>query len=235
MSTDQLTCIIVDDDAACIKITEALVKRTPMLGLAAVFSDPFMAADYLSQNAVDLIFLDIEMPGITGLELASSLKAHQAIIVISSKKEYAIDAFDLNVVDYLVKPMTDYARFLQAVMKVRAIRQKKETPSAPAPGSIFIKADSVLHQLMLTDILWVEASADYIKVHTIDKMLVALSTMKTIETKLPEGLFARVHRSYIVNLQRIERIDLASIYIGSKSIPIGNIYRESMMMKVNLL
>jgi DNA-binding LytR/AlgR family response regulator len=235
MKQDQLKCIIVDDDTASLKITEVLVKKTPLLELIASFNDPFKAANYLTQNEVDLIFLDIEMPGITGLELAGSLKAQPAIIVISSKKEYAIDAFDLNVVDYLVKPIMDYARFLKAVMKVKASLQKTETHILDTDKSFFVKVDSVLHNLPLDDIMWVEAFGDYVKINMTNKMMTALGTMKSMEANLPEGQFARVHRSFIVNLKKIGMIDLANLQIGDKSIPVSSFYREAMMKKVNLL
>jgi DNA-binding LytR/AlgR family response regulator len=235
MKEEIIKCIAIDDDPALLRITESLIKRTPLLELVHSFEDPFKAAAYLSKNEVPLIFLDIEMPGITGLELISSMKQPPAIIIISSKKEYAIDAFDLNVIDYLVKPIVDYSRFLKAVLKVKDSLQKTTGQALGTDSSFFVKVDSVLHNLSLDDILWVEAFGDYIKIKTAAKVMTALGTMKAMEAKLPDSVFARVHRSYIVNVKKVSEIDLANLQIGDKSIPISAFYREALMKKIKLL
>jgi DNA-binding LytR/AlgR family response regulator len=232
---EKLKCIIVDDDLACLKITEALVKKTPLLDLTHSFNDPFKAADYLSINETNLIFLDIEMPGITGLELIGSLKNNPSVIIISSKKEYAFDAFDLNVVDYLVKPITEYTRFLKAVMKVKENAQKREADILNTDAALFVKIDSVLHNLNLEEILWIEAFGDYVKISLADRMLTVLTTMKSIVAKLPEDSFARVHRSFIVNLKKIKVIDLVTLKVGDKLIPISTFYREALIKKIDIL
>jgi DNA-binding LytR/AlgR family response regulator len=235
MLTDLIRCIAVDDDLASLKITELLVKKTPFLELVACFDDPIKAADYLAKEKVQLIFLDIEMPNITGLELISSMKHNPAVIIISSKKEYAFDAFDLNVVDYLVKPVTSYARFLKAALKAKEDMQPISTSSIDMNEQLFVKVDSVLHNISLNTILWVEAFGDYIKINTDDKVMTTLVTMKSVESKLPENLFARVHRSFIVNLRRVNQIDLNSLHIGDRMIPVSGFYREALMKKIDLL
>jgi DNA-binding LytR/AlgR family response regulator len=235
MNTDLIKCIVVDDDPACLKITELLVKRTPFLELTACFSDPVEAANYLLQEEVHLIFLDIEMPHVTGLELIGSLKRNPAVIIISSKKEYAFDAFALNVIDYLVKPITDYARFLKAVLKAKDDLHLHKPANVETADQIFVKVDSILHNLNLNTILWVEAFGDYIKINTANKVMTTLSTMKSVEAKLPENLFVRVHRSFIVNIKKISQIDLNNLQIGEKAIPISGFYREALMKKISLL
>lgn len=235
MRTHLVKCIIVDDDSASLKIIEALIQKTPFLELSASFSDPIAAADYLSKEDIELIFLDIEMPGISGLELINLLKHPPFVIVISSKKEYAFDAFALNVVDYLVKPVTEYSRFLEAALRAKENLQKVKPSVAEKEGQLFVKVDSILHNLNLSDILWIEAFGDYIKINTADKVMTALATMKSIESKLPTNLFVRVHRSFIVNLTKINKIDLAELHIDVKIIPVSNFYREALMKKISLL
>lgn len=235
MATDLIKCIVVDDDPASLRIIELLIKKTPFLDLAASFTDPMKAADYLAQEKVQLIFLDVEMPSINGLELISSLKHNPPVVIISSKKEYAFDAFALNVIDYLVKPVISYPRFLKAALKAKQDVQSLKSPMVEMNEQLFIKADSVLHSINMNAILWVEALGDYVKINTEDKVMTTLATMKSVESKLPENLFVRVHRSFIINLKKINQIDLKNLYISDKIIPISSFYREGLVKKIELL
>jgi DNA-binding LytR/AlgR family response regulator len=230
---ESIKCIIVEDEPVSQAVMEGLVERSGLLELQASFNDPIKAALWLSNNSTDLLLLDIEMPGITGLELLQSLSKKPQVIIISSKDRYAPEAIDYDVAAYLLKPVKDYAKFLKAVMKVKErLEEKKESSSA---DSIFVKVDSLFKNLVLSDILWVEAFGDYVKINTEKKVFTVYSTMKAVEEKLPAQTFIRVHRSFIVNTKKIDNIDQGNLQIDKKIIPIGNSYREPLMKSLNML
>jgi len=229
---EKLSCVIVDDDLVSAHLTEALVKRTPFLHLQALYTDPQAALQYLRQQKTELIFLDMEMPGMTGLQLLEQLVDIPAVIVISAKREYAFDAFFWNVADYLVKPLTDYERFLKAASKVREIVTHNR--SLTQNSALFIKVDAALHNINLSDILFIEAFGDYIKVHLADRVLTTLATMKLMEVRLSPD-FIRIHRSFLVNLRKISSIEPAHVFIATKPLPIGESYKEALMNRISLL
>ncbi len=228
-----MKCVIIDDDPIAATVIEDLVAKTPFLELSHSFGDPLEAVEYLNEAGVDLVFLDIEMPKLSGLDLMKVLSEQQKVIVTSSKKDYALDAFDFNVVDYLLKPVTDYARFLKAVNKAKEANHTVQT--TPTPGNVFVKVDSLLVSLDLEEILYVEAFGDYIKIHTQNKAYVVYSTLKAVESKLPNELFQRVHRSYVINLKKVSNIDHGNLQVNDKIIPISNSYREALMGRLNML
>lgn len=228
-----IPCIIVEDEPVSQAVMEGLVERSGLLELQASFNDPMKAAQWLSENTTRLILLDIEMPGLSGLELLQSLNNKPEVIIISSKEHYALEAIDYNVAAYLLKPVKDYARFLKAVMKVK---ERLGNNNGPSPAdSIFVKVDSLFTHVALDDIMWIEAFGDYVKINTEKKMLTVYSTMKAVEEKLPPHAFMRVHRSFMVNLRKIENIDQGNLQIDKKIIPIGNSYRDQLMKSLNML
>ena len=226
-----IRCIIVEDDALSREVIEGLVERAGFLELQQSFSDPVKAVQWLSSNTTDLIFLDMEMPGMTGLEMLQTLTQQPQVIVISSKAQYAVDAFDYSITAYLLKPVQEYAKFLKAVMKVK---EKMEATAAPA-DHIFIKADSMLTNVSLHDITWVESFGDYVKVNTEKKVYTIYSTLKAVEDKLPSTHFIRVHRQFIVNLNKIQNIEQTNLQIDKKIIPIGTSFREALMKRISTL
>ena len=229
-----MKCVIIDDDPIAAAVIEGLVIKTPFLELSRTFNDPLEAINYFNEaSAADLVFLDIEMPKLSGLDLVKVLPGQQKVIITSSKKDYALAAFDFNVVDYLLKPVTDYPRFLKAVNKA------KETTS-PAnetvtPGNVFVKVDSLLVNLDLGEILYVEAFGDYVKIHTPAKVYVVYSTLKAVESKLPREMFQRVHRSYLVGLKHVSNIDQGNLQVKNKIIPISGSYKEALINRLNVL
>lgn len=229
----KMRCIIVDDDRMAIRLLTQMVEKTNSLELLKTFDDSAAAMDFISAEDVDLVFLDVEMPGMTGLEMIKVLADPPAIILVSSKREYALDGFDLEVADFLLKPPT-YARFRQAVAKVEA-----EQPNASGlqfrGDFIFVKSDSLLVKVRIDDVLWVEALADYVALVTPEKRYICHSTMKSIEARLPADDFARVHRSYITRLDRIDAIEDNTIHIGTKLIPVGGTYRDRLLAKLDFL
>lgn len=233
-----INCVVVEDDLVAQTVLEVLIKKTAFLDLKKSFDDPVVASAYLKNEKVDLIFLDMEMPGISGLQLIGLLDYKPCVIIVSDKQQYALEAFEHNVVDYLLKPVSEYSRFLKAVLKVKDILEAREKTQTVRPSKstpLFVKVDSLLHNIDLKSILWIEAYGDYVKINTEEKMLMVLSTLKAIEGKLPDDQFVRVHRSYIVNVKRIDNIDPNNLQIGSKILPISASHREGLINKINLL
>jgi two-component system LytT family response regulator len=230
---NKISCALVEDDILSLTIVERLVERTGLLEIMGKFGSPEKALHWLMNNEVDLLFLDVEMPGITGLEIIRSLSYRPDVIIISAKSDYAAEAYDLSVIDYLVKPIKDYSRFLSAINKV--IVKRRLHGQGRDDESLFVKVDSLLLQVDLGAVLWVEAFGDYIKIHTEDKTHTIYSTLKKLEDKLDKTKFARVHRSYIVNISKITNIDPHNLEINKTIIPISETYKVELLNKIRVL
>lgn len=229
-----MTCIIVDDEEMSRNIVRHFVEQTSFLTLVHQCSDAIEAANVLGQTSVDLLFLDIEMPQMSGMDLIKSLQLKPQVIFITSRSDYAVEAFEYNVTDYLVKPIT-YARFLKAVTKAKDTFDTLQ-PIHLYSKDLYIKSDSKIVKINLKDLLYVEALADYVMMYTASgNRHVVHATMKGVEKKLNSGEFIRVHRSYIVNIEKIEAIEDLSIVINKKLIPIGASYKENFLKKLNIL
>jgi len=234
--------IVVDDDQLSRKVIEEFVNKTESLTLVNSFSSAVDAINELQRNKdeVDLIFLDVEMPEMSGIEFLKSLQNSPQVIIISAKETYALEAFEYDVTDYILKPVS-YSRFFKAVSKVQKRANLKEEVSAFSETSdeIFIKKNSVLVRLKYDDILFVEALENYVIVTTYNEKFTIHFTMKSILNRLPEKKFKRVHRSYIININTIKGIEDNSIIIeleeGKKLIPIGKSYKENLMNDINLI
>jgi DNA-binding LytR/AlgR family response regulator len=227
-----MNCIIIDDDNASRSVLTQLVKQVDYLQLQNVCSSPLEAIGVLKHGNVDLVFLDVEMPEMTGMEMLKSMDM-PATILTTTHKEYALDAFEHNIVDYLVKPIL-LPRFLKAVEKAHNHIKKHTTHTTIDKDYFFIKKDSVLNKVPLKDILWIEALGDYLAIHTFDKKYVVHLTLKAIEGKLHDK-FVRVHRSYIVNIDNVGMVEDTTIYINNTPIPVGALYRENFVKVLNLL
>lgn len=232
-----MNCIIIDDDKLSRKIVEEFVGRTDNLTLIHSYENAVDAINaFKNEPDIDLIFLDIEMPEMSGLDFMESLKNPPQIIIISSKDKYALNAFDYDVTDYLLKPIA-YSRFYKAVDKAqdRFTKNKIDTKG----DEIFIKKNSSLVRLKYDNILWVEALENYVIFNTFSDKYTIHFTMKAIEQKLPAHKFTRVHRSYIVNTSSINVIEDNSVIIktkdGVKTIPIGKSYKDKLMGDINLI
>jgi DNA-binding LytR/AlgR family response regulator len=234
-----MNCIIVDDDMLSRKVLEGFVKKFSVLNLVGVFSDSVSARNELmNRKDIDLIFLDIEMPEMNGFEFINSLDNPPNIIFVSSGEQYAIKAFDLNVVDYLLKPVL-YARFCKSVDKAIRYFSKKEGINNIGDEEIFIKKGSSLVKLKLKEIVYIEALENYVTLNTSDEKFTIHFTMKAIENQLPSGVFVRVHRSYIINKNMIQTIKENSLdlIVGDtmKSIPVGKSYRDILLNDINVM
>jgi DNA-binding LytR/AlgR family response regulator len=233
-----MNCIIVDDDILTCKILEGYVGKSTSLNLIGTFSDPVEARDVLTKRQdIDLVILDIQMPEMDGFEIIRSLELPPNIIIVSSAEEFALKAFDLNVVDYLLKPIT-YGRFCKAIDKtIRYFARKEGTKGTDE--EIFIKKGSSLVKLKLTEIIYIEALENYITLNTNDDKFTIHFTMKAIENQLPSGVFIRVHRSFIINKSMIQTIkeNTLDLNIGGsvKSIPVGKSFRDSLLNDINVM
>ncbi len=240
-----MNCIIIDDDKLSRKVVREFVERTDTLNLIDSYEsavDAINALKNIDEN-IELVFLDIEMPDMSGMEFMQSLDNYPQIIIISAKENYALEAFEYDVVDYLLKPVS-YSRFFKAITKT--IKRTNEsigfryTPQVVnSDDEIFIKKNSTLVRLKYNDILFIEALENYVTVATFDEKYTIHFTMKAIEKKLPSIKFKRVHRSYIVNVNTIKGIEDNSVIIqlknGTKLIPIGKSYKENLMKDLNLI
>ncbi|MBV6644532.1 MAG: response regulator transcription factor [Cyclobacteriaceae bacterium] len=231
MSSDKLKVVVVDDDPVQVEIISSFVEKTNFLKLQASFTNPVEAMESIVNDAPDLLLLDVQMPDLNGLELIKSLPKCPATIIVTGNKEYAIEAFELDVTDYLLKPVDSYPRFLKAVNKVKGakIPEKEHTTE-----SLFIKEESLLVNVATKDIKYLEACGDYVKVFTPTKVFIVHSTMGKMEKSLSAD-FIRVHRSYIVRLDQIKNIDLSNLQIGEKIIPVSQSMRPTLMSRVRTM
>lgn len=233
-----MNCIIVDDDKLSCKILEGFVSKSTSLNLIGSYSDSIAARNILTKrHDIDLIILDIEMPEMNGFDFIGSLDFPPNIIIVSSAEEYALKAFDFNVVDYLLKPVT-YGRFCKAIDKTIRYFSRKEEPNT-GDEEIFIKKGSSLVKLKLSDIVYIEALENYVTLNTHDDKFTIHFTMKAIESQLSSDVFIRVHRSFIINKSMIQAIKENSLDLNVgdnlKSIPVGKSYRDSLLDDINVM
>jgi len=233
-----MNCIIVDDDKLSCKILEGYVNKYTSLNLIGIFNDPISARNALTkQKDIDLILLDIKMPEMDGFDFMVSLDHPPNIIIVSGGGEFALKAFDFNVVDFLLKPIS-YARFCKAIDKTMRYFTPKEIGTS-GDEEIFIKKGSSLVKLKLRDIVFVEALENYVTLNTNTDKYTIHFTMKAIESQLPSGVFIRVHRSFIINKSMIQAIKENSLDISIghavKNIPVGKSFKDSLLNDINVM
>lgn len=236
-----MNCIIIDDDKFSTKIVEEFVTKTDGLTLVGKYVNAVSAINALNtndgENPIHLIFLDIEMPEMTGIDFLKSLNVLPQVIIYSSQEKYALEMYEYDVTDYLLKPVL-YPRFIKAVNKARERFDKKENLSKKST-EIFIKNNSSLVRVKYDDILWIEALENYVVVNTFKDKFTIHFTMKSITDKMPMDKFVRIHRSFIVNMSKIKVIEDNSVIIncevGPKLIPIGKSYKDKLMDDINLM
>lgn len=226
-----LKVVILDDDKISREIIRSYINFTDFLELEAEFDNPVLALEKIESLNCDLIFLDIEMPEMSGIDFIEAAKKIPQVIIISSKAHYAAESYNYDVTDYLVKPI-EYKRFLKAVNRAKAIRDSISLSSPEDEKFIFVKTGNELIKLNFSAIHYVEAFADYVQIHTADKRYTVLSTMKSIHTKLGEGEFLRVHRSFIVALNKIEGIKDNELDVGKKTIKVSRKYKKELKEKI---
>lgn len=219
--------IAIDDEPPALSVIENFCSRTDFIRLTKTFTQPAEAAKHLRRFPVDLVFLDIQMPSVSGLEFSGKLGPGIMVIFTTAYSEYAIEGFNLDAVDYLLKPFS-FERFTKAVQKARDYYQYTHLLPQTKPY-IFIRADYTLVKIFLDDILFIEGLDDYLKIHIHEhKPVVTRMTMKTLLDKLPTGMFTRVHRSFIVPVDKIEQIRNQVLTVAGHEIPIGNSYKNNL-------
>jgi two-component system, LytTR family, response regulator LytT len=226
----KLRTIAIDDEPLALRLVSDYISKTPFLELVGAFDNPLDAIDFLSSQSVNLIFVDIQMPDLTGIEFARSLEDVTKIIFTTAYEKYALEGFKLNAIDYLLKPFS-YEEFLKAAQKARkqSELEANSLPSIEANSQfLFLKSEYKIRRINFNDILYIEGLKDYIKVYTTgeDKPVLSLNSMKSLEQKLPESKFMRVHRSFIVNLEKIETIERSRIIFGKTYIPVSDQYKD---------
>ncbi|REC80058.1 DNA-binding response regulator [Chryseobacterium elymi] len=230
-----MKALIVDDNDIARTTLAHLAKQIPNLTIVSEYSNAIEAYNHLQNNQVDLIFLDIEMPEMTGIELTKNLSGKDIIIIFtSSNKDYALEAFELNIADYILKPVMP-ARFLQAVSKAQSILEsRKEDVEVTKDEFLFVRDSNITRRLKLDDIFYAEAMGDYVKFYTREKMFAIHGKMKTAEERLPKDDFIRVHRSYIVSVGKIDTLQDGGIMINGKFIPVADAYRKALNTRMNV-
>jgi len=233
-----MDCIIIDDEATARIVTEHLCSQIPDLSIKQEFSNGIEAIKYLNQHSVDLIFLDIHMPGFTGFDFIETIKDPPAIILTTSDSNMAINAFEYDcIIDYLVKPI-ELSRLEKAIKKVENFKiteQNSEFRNVDLENHLYINIDRRLIKIDIPSIYLVEAKGDYINLKTENKDYRVHSSLKKIEDKLPESLFLKVHRSYIINLEKIIDIEDNSVLIKKDVIPVSRSNRPELMKRLNFL
>lgn len=227
-----LDCLIVDDEEMSRNAVKHFVEQTESLNLIGVCENAIEAANVLKKKKIDILFLDVEMPSMSGYDLIKTLAIPPQIVLITAKKEHAAEAFNYNVTDYLVKPIA-YARFFQAVS--RATENISKVPGKIKDKEIYVRTDSKIVKIEMDQLCYVEALADYIILHTADSKHIVHSTMKGFQSKLPDDKFVRIHRSYIVNIDKITSIENLFVVVNGKYIPIGASYKDDFIGRLNML
>jgi DNA-binding LytR/AlgR family response regulator len=232
-----MNCIIVDDDPLYRKAIEKLIKKSDILNLIGICTNADEAIKFVEKNKnLDLIFLDVEMPEMSGIEFVKTFNIAPQIIIVSSNKDYAAEAFEYNVTDFLTKPV-EYNRFLKSVLRAKEVNESlRGSHRVNTKGDLYIKKDSRLIHINERDIIYIEALADYVTIHcTNNEKHTILSTMKAIEFKLNSEDFARIHRSYIIHLEKIKEIEDETLSIGDKVLPISRSQKPILFQKLHLL
>ena len=223
-------CIIIEDEPLALERTRDFVLKTPFLNLCATFDNALTGLTYLNTHPVDVLFLDINMDELTGVELLESTKITAQVIITTAYQEYALKGYELNVTDYLLKPFS-FQRFLQAVNKAQDQLQARTTPDVPL-DFVFIKTENRLEKIAFSDIIYIEGMRDYRRIHTVDKKIMTLQNFKELEQIIPANLVCRVHKSYMVGIHKIESIGNGRIKILDKIIPISETYKAFFYQKI---
>ena len=254
-----MKCAIVDDEPLALSLLESYIRRTPMLELCGQYASAVEAMGGLCKQPVDLLFLDIQMPELSGLDLSKMLDtSHTRIVFTTAFSQYAVDGYKVNALDYLLKPIS-YTDFIAAVSRAQQwfasvgqyVKNEETLPNNPSPGSvpevppkreednlvdyIFIKSDYKILRIRFSDILYIEGLKDYVKIHLVNtsKPVLSLMSMRSLETALPSKHFFRIHRSYIVNIDKVSVFERGQIVFGDKHLPVSDSYREQLQQYIN--
>ncbi|GAB3226800.1 LytTR family DNA-binding domain-containing protein [Hymenobacter seoulensis] len=234
----KISCLLLDDDPLVLDLLQAYVAMTDILDVKAAFTDPLDAHRYLMENHVHVLFSDVTMPHLSGIDLIRSLQQPPLVVLMTAYPQYAMEGFNLDVIDFLLKPIS-LDRFLKAVNKVAGIlRVNTASPDAQADalagwGSFFIRTDAQFVRLHYREVLYIEALKDFTKINTSDgRTHLTLVNLKNLEEQLPPGLFVRTHRSYLVNAARIDSVSNLEVKVGGHALPLGQTYRDRVTERI---
>ena len=231
-----MNCLIVDDELPARELLEDNIKQVPYLNLVGQAKNATEALELLNDHSIDLLFLDIQMPGLTGLELLGSLRHPPMVVMVTAFEEHALEGIELEVVDYLVKPVP-FPRFLKAVQKAHQLFQLHKTANqanSPIAEHVFVNANYSLVKVMLDEITLIEGLKDYVRIYlTSGKMIVTRLSLKSVEEKLGAEKFMRIHKSYIIAIDKIDSIQKTQLTIQGKEIPIGDGFRQTLQNYIN--
>ncbi len=236
-----LSCIVVEDDPVAERILTKYIDQTPGIELKHAYDSAEPALESLKAGPCDVLFLDVELPKMRGTDLLEQLETRPMVVFVTSDRDYALDAFQFNAVDFLLKPL-EYDRFMRAVERINELVSAAPLPEEPPEAnaqdaeSIFVRHNSKYVRVELDSINWVEAIGDYVQIYTKDRRYTVHSTMKAMDQKLPTALFQRVHRSYIIRVDAIQEIEDNTLVLpDGKLIPIGKSYRNGLLERLNML
>jgi two-component system, LytTR family, response regulator len=229
----KLKCIIVDDEPPATRILKNYVEKVSFLEEIGIFNDALKALDFLNSNKVDVLFLDIQMPQLTGLQLSRIISKDIKVIFTTAYPDFALEGFELNAVDYLLKPIA-FERFYQAVSKLNA-ELNTEVVTSNSSDFIFIKTDgkNKFQKLFLDEILYIESLQNYVCIHTVKQQIITHSSLKNVIESLPEKNFIQIHKSYVVALKQIESTDSFSVFINAKELPIGATFKDAFFERID--
>ncbi len=228
-----ITCIAIDDEPKALEVIERYCRKTSLVDLRATFREPVKAIEFLNREQVDLIFLDINMPDINGMQLVQTLSPRPMIIFTTAYSHYAVESYDLNALDYLLKPIT-FERFLTAINKAAGAPPLKSNTGSEDEPTVFIKSGPQTYQVKIADILYLEKDGNYITVYLKDKKILIRENMGDIFDLVPQADFVRVHKSYVVAVKHITMIEVHQLSISGTKIPIGSTYREPLRARLGL-
>jgi two-component system LytT family response regulator len=233
-----IRCLIVDDEPLALHVLEDYISKIPFLHLVKATTNPIEALSFVQEKLVDLVFLDVQMPELTGIQFLRIANGKAKVILTTAYSQYALEGYELDVIDYLLKPIA-FDRFYKAVQKAQTVLQPTQAaaqPAQPEPAQpkqqdllsdfIFVKTEHKIQKVYLNDILFIEGLKDYISIFTAAERIITLQNMKKMEDALPARHFTRVHKSYIVSINKIDSIERSRIFIGDKIIPVGDTYRD---------
>lgn len=229
----KLNCVIIEDEPLARNLMIEYVKKVPSLNLIEAFSNPLAAMETLRSASIDILFLDVQMPEITGISLLKILKKRPLVVLTTAYSQYALEGYELDVADYLLKPIT-FERFLKSVDKITqrlesapAMQPSSVEPVNATPAFIFVKDGTKLVKVKLDEILYIEGLKDYVTIHTMNQKIVTLQRLKALEEQLPANKFIRIHNSYIVSLDAVDVIQKNEVQIKGVTLPVGDTYRKA--------
>ena len=233
-----LKCLIVDDEPLAHKVIENYISKHNNLELHGNCFNAIDALSYLLENRIDILFLDINMPELSGLDMLRTMTQPPSVILTTAYSEYALESYDLGVVDYLMKPIR-FDRFIKAINKVIKVRKPAINAAAnskvvPKKKSIFIKVDGVQHKIILADLTYIESRGNFIQLHVNDKRYLTADTLTKMDKRLQDSGFLRIHKSYIINTNKVKSIQGSMVLVDDKMLPIGNSYKQAVLGKIGM-